>query len=169
MIPRLGLAGGLVSMVAGCAVLSPLPDARTPADRAHELDAKCRAESEDGARAVVARDAIDSVEPYYVSIPASNGHENRMLGARVHVRPLPGLTRESLARALQCHEARVVLGLAGRIEDDPYVMDGDWLTIDVDSEGDGFVVAVHPVDFKGANAVLERAVRYARAPAARGP
>jgi hypothetical protein len=36
--------------------------------------------------------------------------EARLRGARIHVAPLPGLSRESIARALECHESRAVLG-----------------------------------------------------------
>ena len=153
----------LAFLPAGCALsgLSPIPDARSPADRAHELDAKCGRAADPSEHAMLSPDAIDAVEPYMVTLPSSNGHDVRMLGATVHVRPLPGLTRESLARALQCHEARVVLGAPATAPDDPYVLAGEWLTIDVDSEGTGFVAEVYPADFKNQREVLERARRFA--------
>jgi hypothetical protein len=153
----------LAASSCGCVLagLSPIPDVRTPADRAHDLDARCRTDSEQAGEAYVSSQAIQSVEPYSTVVPSSSGHDARMLGARIHVRPLPGLTRELLALTLQCHQARVVLGAATAASDDPYVLPDDWLTIDVDSEGNGFVVDVYPVDFKNGREVLARARRYA--------
>ena len=162
-VARAGLAGALVSTLLGCAALSPLPDTRTPADRARELENKCRYQSEESARAVLSPTAIESVEPYDTRNPAGNGHENRMLGARVHVAPLPGLTKESLELALQCHQARVTLGIVAPTDDDPYVLPGDWLSIDVDSEGNGFRASIYPVDYENPREVLARARRFARA------
>jgi hypothetical protein len=157
----------VAACTSGC-MLSPLPDARTPADRAREMQPKCRQETDASAAAVLAPGAIESVEPDYERVPSSSGYDKRMLGARLAVRPLPGLTRESLARALQCHQVRVVTGEGRALVDDPYVLADDWLTIDVDSTGDGFAVTVYPVDYKGAMTVLARARQYAasRPPAA---
>lgn len=159
MNARVALAS-LVVWALGCGVL--LPDTRTPADRARELEPKCGGESVAGTAASLANRAIDSVEPYYVTLSSSSGHENRMLGGRLHVRPLPGATAESLARTLQCHQAAVVGGSATAAEDDPYVLPGSWLQIDVASEGNGFIVSTYPVDFRNGAEALERARRFAR-------
>jgi hypothetical protein len=86
-----------------------------------------------------------------------------MRGARVHLRPLAGATAESLTRTLECHEARVTLGAAKAADDDPYVLPGRWLTIDVRSERDGFVAVVETDDLADARLVYARARRFSAA------
>jgi hypothetical protein len=78
------------------------------------------------------------------------------------LKPLPGQTRELVARTLECHEASVVLGRAAASPDDPYVLPDRWLSIDVDSDKDGFVAAVTTDDLDAARRVLERARAFAR-------
>jgi len=150
--------------LAGC-FLSPLPDAKTPADRARELAPRCQSFSEQAGAGLLSRDPIESVEPAYSYVQSgSNDHEARLRGARIHFRPLPGLTPESLARTLECHEARVTLGEVSPTEDDPYVLPDRWLDIDVDSERDGFVASVRVDAFEDARRILDRAKRYASRP-----
>ena len=158
------VAGGVVGVTLVACFLSPLPDVRTPADRAHELDAKCRGVPESLAAPFLSPAAIDGVEPataYVMGGP--NGHESRLRGARIHFRPLPGATKESIARALECHAAGVVLGRIGAREDDPYTLPGRWLVIEVESERDGFVAVVTSDDLDDARRVLERARALGRA------
>jgi hypothetical protein len=143
-----------------CAFFSPIPDARSPVDRAHEIDVQCRELSEATAAPDVSKTAIDSVEPLQSHVQSGNNSETRLLGAKIHVRPLPGLTRELLARELQCHEARVLLGKAPPLVDDPYSAAPAWVDISADSEGNGFAVSVESFDFDTANAELARARRY---------
>jgi len=90
-----------------------------------------------------------------------NGREAHLRGARVHLRPLQGVTREVLARTLECHEARVTLGVAGALPNDPWVLPGTWLDIDVDSESDGFVAEALTNDLDAAKQLLDRARAYA--------
>jgi hypothetical protein len=71
------------------------------------------------------------------------------------------LSKEGLARELECHEARVTLGRAPPFVEDPYSLPDHWLSIDVDSEGDGFAVNVRADDFRDAGRVLERARLFA--------
>jgi hypothetical protein len=147
----------------GCFVASffvPVP--KSPADQAHELDKKCRGFSDPGSLSLLIPDsAIDSVGPAYshvVDPPADH-----LRGAQIHVRPLPGLSKESLTRALECHEASVVLGKTRPIENDPYMMPERWIDIDVDSDGDSFVVWTRVDAFSDAQKVLERAKSYVAA------
>jgi hypothetical protein len=171
MIPMLRLiALWAVALASGCGVLralSPIPDMRTPADRANEVAPKCAGVAGDP----VPPSAIDSVEPAYAYLKSGPvDPEARLRGARIHVRPLPGYTKEALARSLECHEARVTLGSAAPSADDPYVLPDRWLDIDVDSERDGFVVQVGTDEIADARQVLERARRFAAqraAPAAK--
>jgi hypothetical protein len=72
------------------------------------------------------------------------------------------VSRESLQRSLECHEARGLLGQLGAVgDDDPYVLPDVWLDISAESEGDGFVVLVRTDDLAAARRVLERARRFA--------
>jgi hypothetical protein len=54
-----------------------------------------------------------------------------------------------------------VLGAVQQLANDPYVLPEAWLDIDVDSEGDGFVVAVRVDRLADAKVILERARRFA--------
>jgi hypothetical protein len=104
---------------------------------------------------------IDSVEPAYSHVIGGPGdREARLRGARIHVRPLPGVSRESLQRDLECHQMHVTLGASVPVANDPYVLPDRWVDIDVDSEGDGFVAHVRIDRFDDAKEVLARARRF---------
>jgi hypothetical protein len=147
-------------MLTGCFVASFfVPVSKSPADQAHELDKKCRGFSDPGSLSLLIPDnAVDSVAPAYshvVDPPADH-----LRGAQIHVRPLPGVSKESLTRALECHEASVVLGNARSLENDPFTMPERWVDIDVDSDGDSFVVRTRVDAFPDAQKVLVRAKNY---------
>jgi hypothetical protein len=143
-----------VMLLGACSFL--VPDARTPVDRARAIEPKCRTVGDD------ALPTAEKVEPSYAHVLGGpNSTEARLRGARVHLEPLAGATRESLTRALECHQARVVLGQAVAVEDDPYVLPNRWLTIEVSSVGDGFVAVVESDDLDDARVVLDRARRWA--------
>jgi hypothetical protein len=150
----------LTASLAGC-VLSPLPDMRTPADRARELTPRCEGFADVSSGPVTSRSGIDSVEPAYAHVATGNGSEQRLRGARIHVRPLPGATSQLLARSLECHESSVVLGKSETVVDDPFVLPNRWIDVDVDTEADGFVVLVRADSFEDAKRILERARRFA--------
>jgi hypothetical protein len=139
-----------------------VPDARTPADRAAELTKRCEAFTEEAAAPLLAPSAIDSVEPAYSHVQSGPSfYQARLRGARIHLRPIATMSRESIARSMECHESRVVLGTTQGVVDDPYGLPGRWLDIDVDSDRDGFVVQVGSDDVPTARDVLERAKRFA--------
>jgi len=73
---------------------------------------------------------------------------------------MPGLTGEALLRSLECHQAAVTVGTTSAAPEDPYVLAGSWLDLDVDSERGGFVVLVRSDSFEEAKAILERARRF---------
>jgi hypothetical protein len=154
------LFGGTACMcLVGC-FLSPIPDTRTPADHAREIAPRCAAFSEDASQHALT--LVEAVEPAYSFISSGPmDRQARLRGARVHVRPELAMSRESLQRTLECHQARVVLGAARALPDDPYVLPGAWLDLDASSEGDGFVVAVQADALVDARRVLERARRFA--------
>jgi hypothetical protein len=149
------------ALVLSACFLSPIPDTRTPADFARAVEPKCRGVLEGD---LVSPSAIDAVEPALTyTLGGPNGREAHMRGARMHMKPLPGQTREIIARALECHEASVVVGHAAARPEDPYVLPDRWLAIDVDSEKGGFVVLVTTDDPADARRVLERARSFAAA------
>jgi hypothetical protein len=144
----------------GC-FLSPLPDMRTPADHARQIAPKCSGSPEGASATWLSPSAVEAVQPAYSHVssgPSTN--EARLRGARLYFGPQPGLSRESLQRALECHQSRVLLGTAPEVADDPYFLRGAWLDIDADSTGDGFVVAVQAETFADARRVLERARKF---------
>ncbi len=160
----LALSGGLAAGLACGKIPGLTPDMRTPADHAREIEPRCQGFGEEAAAPLLSPAAVDSVEPAYSYVKSGpNDREARLRGARIHVKPLAGLSRESMARTLECHEARVTLGKAEARVDDPYVLPGTWLDLDVDSEGDGFVVQVRTDVTDPARRVLERAQRFTAA------
>jgi hypothetical protein len=139
-----------------------VPDTRTPADHAAELTPRCQGFGEQTVAPLLSSTAIDSVEPGYFHVQSGPGdRQARLSGARIHLRPIASMSRESIARSLECHESRVILATAQPPVDDPYALAGRWLDIDVDSDKDGFVVQVGSDDLPTARDVLERAKRFA--------
>ena len=157
------LASSLVfAFVVACGGWFPLlPDMRTPADRARAMTAKCAHETEEQAAAVLSPGLVEGVEPAYSTVPSGNDRIIRLRGARMHLRPSLAASPQALQRTLECHQARVTLGDSPAIADDPYVLDGAWLDIDVDSDGDGLIASVLVDRFDDASRVLDRARSYA--------
>jgi hypothetical protein len=156
------LAGLASAGLAACYVPGLTPDVRTALDRAREIEPRCAQFSEENAAALLSPAAFDAVEPEYSYV--KSGPEDRaarLRGARIRVKPLPGFSREAMARSLECHESRVTLGRVAAPEDDPFVLPGEWLDIDVDSTGDGFVVLVRVDQVDVGRRVLDRAKRFA--------
>jgi hypothetical protein len=153
----------LCAILAGCRALLPIPDLRTPLDRAHELEDKCKHQTSEAVAAIVAPGVIDSVEAalsYTSSGPVDR--QAHLRGATIHLRPLPAASRETIERTLECHQANATLGEAQASVDDPYVLPGRWLDIEVQSEGDGFAALVRVDKLEDAREVLDRARRFAR-------
>jgi hypothetical protein len=141
-----------------------VPDTRTPADRAGEIMPRCAGFTEEAGASLLSPAIVDSVEPAYAYVQSGpSDRQARLRGARIRLRPIAGLSRESIDRSLECHESRVVLGATPALVDDPYALAGEWLDIDVDSEKDGFVVQVETDDLPAARDVLQRAKRFAAA------
>jgi hypothetical protein len=150
----------LAPLLAGCHFF--VPDTRTAADRAGEVTPRCQGFTDESASALLSPSAIDSVEPAYSYVQSGPGdRQARLRGARIHLKPIAALSRESMARSLECHESRSLLGTTPPLVDDPYTLAGQWLDIDVDSEKDGFVVLVQTDDLPSAREVLGRARRFA--------
>ena len=86
----------------------------------------------------------------------------RLAGAKLHLRPLPGVTAELLARGLKCREARVVLGREPAAPNEPYALPDSWVKIDVSSGDGSFVVGLEAEDIDHAKVVLARASAFAK-------
>jgi hypothetical protein len=154
--------GWLLCNVAGCHIPGLIPDTSTPADHAREIEPRCEGFAEERIAPLLSASTFDAVEPAYSYVKSGpDDHEARLRGARLKVKPLPAFSsKEALARVVECHEARVTLGRVAAPADDPYVLPGYWLDVDVDSEGDGFVVLVRADGIHAAQQVLERARRF---------
>jgi hypothetical protein len=161
------LSGAAVLALQACSGVPFLvPDTRSPADFARGVQPKCKTFPEADAAPLLSRDAYDSVEGAYDHVNSGPvDREARLRGAKLHVRPLAGLSRETIARRVECHEARVVLGEAQAAPDDPFALPGRWLDVDVDSEGDGFAILMRTDTFADAQEALARAKRFVAAPA----
>jgi hypothetical protein len=147
-----------------CSWFPLLPDKRTTVDRAHELDETC-AEEED-AGPVVAPEAlspsvIEGVEAAYAHMNAGAGGDLRLRGVNLHMRPTVNMPVGVLQRALECHEAAVTLGNATELPDDPYVLPGSWLDIDVSATKNGLVASVLSDSPDDARRVVDRAHKFA--------
>jgi hypothetical protein len=149
--------------VSSCGWFPLLPDTRTPADRARAMTAKCAGESEQRAAVALSATLVEAVEPAYATVDSGNDRVIRLRGARLHLRPSLNVSSEALERTLECHQARVALGDSPAMVNDPYVLPGAWLDIDVDSTGDGLVAAVEVSRFDDARLILDRARRFASA------
>jgi hypothetical protein len=138
-----------------------LPDNRTIADRAHELDDTCGDDAGPSAPDALSPSVIERVEAAYLHVNQGAGGDLRLRGANLHMRPTVNMPVGVLQRALECHEAAVVLGHARELPDDPYVLPGVWLEIDVSATSHGLVAAVLTDSPDAARSVLERAHKFA--------
>jgi hypothetical protein len=166
MKPIEACASATLCTLLGCAILAPLVDRRTPVERAHDMEPRCKGIGEQGVAPLLSPSSIDSVEPAYSYVQTVNDRRANLRGAKIHVKPLTGLSAEAMARGLECHQASVTLGGRPAAEDDPYALPGRWLDFDVSSEGDGFVVLARSDSFDDASRILERAKRFASSSAA---
>jgi hypothetical protein len=153
----------LLSFGLGSCVLSPIPDTRTPADHARQIEPACKNFTDSTAAAIYSPQAVDRVEPAISYVQAGNDRRANLRGAAIHFRPMPGLSPESMTRSLECHQATLTLSGAQESDDDPYVLPGRWLDLDVSSEGDGFVAYARIDSIADARMVLDRARRFVAA------
>jgi hypothetical protein len=144
-----------------CAWFPLLPDKRTPVDRAHELDDICEADAGPVAADVLSPSVIESVQAAYIHVNQGAGGDLRLRGANLHMQPTLNTPVAVLQRALACHEAAVTLGVAPELPEDPYVLPGSWLEIDVSATNLGLVAAVLTDSPDDARRILERAHRFA--------
>ena len=102
------------------------------------------------------REDIESVSPLYVPLSAKSGAQ-RLVGATVQFRAVPGMTAEWLQRIVDCHMARnAAMGYQmPEMAECPLMVKG--ATATVTSTGNGFVVRIEAQDYDAASAIRERA------------
>jgi hypothetical protein len=131
-----------------------------PRTLAANQEARCGDESPVARDRAASRSNVEQVEPLYAIVDSTpNGQESRLLGAKLHLRPVPGETAESMTHALYCHAATEVLHGEDAC---PYSIPDGWVAISVKSEGDGYVVKLEGMDHQQAKTILERAQAFAR-------
>jgi hypothetical protein len=106
---------------------------------------------------------VIAVEPIYSDIITSNTSEKRVAGAKLVVRPPPGVTADEMTRLLQCHSARVLLGQVSgsAITNDPYWLADTWVDIQVTPEDGNFAITLSADSVRDNLKVYGRASRYA--------
>lgn len=144
-----------------CALNPLMPDPRTVSDRAREIAPRCTHIPKEVDAEVLSASIIDEVTPWIDHVQSGNDRVARLRGARLRVRARPDLSAEVLELSLECHQARVALGTANELEQDPYAFAGRWLDIKTHSADDSFVVSVRVDDIATARAVLARARQFA--------
>jgi hypothetical protein len=150
--------------LSGCGACSGfplLPDKRTTADRAHELDDRCEEDAGPSPGDALSPSNIESIQADYMHVNQGAGGDLRLHGADLHMRPTVNMPVGVLQRALECHEAAVTLGRAPELPEDPYVLPGSWLQIDVSVTNEGLMAAVLAESPDDARRILERAHKFA--------
>jgi hypothetical protein len=78
------------------------------------------------------------------------------------MRPQPGFTADRIERTLRCHGARQVLGHEAQVGCDPYWLPNARVQIDVEQDGDSFVVSIGSDSIEEARTILQHARAFAR-------
>ncbi|MGD0677242.1 MAG: hypothetical protein ABSC94_17635 [Polyangiaceae bacterium] len=144
-----------------CAWFPLLPDKRTTVDHAHELDELCEEDAGPLAADALTPSIIESVQAAYIHVNQGAGGDLRLRGVNLHMRPRVNMPVGVLQRALACHEAAVTLAKAPELPDDPYVLPGTWLDIDVSATNQGLLATVLTDNPDDARRVVERAHKFA--------
>jgi hypothetical protein len=147
---------GVVILAVGCASDPP------PAAKAAQVERDQCATGADQAVALMRSMTVLRSEAIYSHFRTGNNNsEERVSGAKLVVRPPSGITADQLTRALQCHSARVLLGQAAGVQDDPTSLPNSWVDIDVQAEHGNFAVTLTADSVRENLQVLRRATKYA--------
>jgi hypothetical protein len=144
-----------------CSWFPLLPDTRTSVDRAHDLDDTCKQEAGPLAADALSPSVIESVQAAYMHVNQGAGGDLRLNGVNLHMRPTVNMPVGVMQRTLECHEAAVVLGQAPELPQDPYVLPGSWLEIEVSATKEGLMASVLSTSPDDARRALERAHNFA--------
>jgi hypothetical protein len=153
-------AVGAVSLAVGCAS-APAPTARAAGVERMQCDPS--ETSQDEAQ-LLRQTHVLRMEPIYSHVLTNkNESEERVNGARLIVRPPPGVDANRMTRILQCHSARVLLGQVdpAAVPHDPYWLPNAWVNIDVKPENGNYTVTVSADTVRDNLQVLGRAKGYA--------
>jgi hypothetical protein len=140
----LATAGLMWAACGGCSIYRMLSGTQTQAEYAQRVEPRCAAFRDTEAANLLSPSAVEGVEPAYSYVQSGSDRRANLSGARIHVRPLPGTSPEGLTRDLECHQAHAVLVGAQPRDDDPYILPGQWVDLEVSSERDGFAAARPP-------------------------
>jgi hypothetical protein len=162
--------------VFGCVASSSAP-ARSPTDDAAAVErSRCGPDLDDTTlEPIFGHRAVESAEPLYARTSADRaGASVRLEGAVIYVRAIQGVTVEWLNRALECHGARRVLGKIPEnvSPNDPFWLPGRMVSVETQSIGHGFRIAVRGATQADAQEILIRANAFAAlrpSPASPGP
>jgi hypothetical protein len=148
---------GVASLATACA------SEPTPAARAVGVERmQCPGTGQEGEQLVRSTKVLQ-VEPIYSHVRTSNNNsEERVNGAKLLVRPPQGVSAEQMTRALQCHNARILLGKvqAEAVANDPYWLPDTWVNIQVRPDNGNFAVFVSADSLEDNLQVFKRANRY---------
>jgi hypothetical protein len=153
----------LLSALGACAPAATRA-AQSAADREATVErTRCGGQDDERSLAPVFHgEAIQDVEALYRGGDATPGARSEVRGVSITVRALPGMTAESLDRALQCHSAKATLGDSRGAWDDPFFLPGSFVSIDVRGAGYGFEVEVAGSSSDEGYAILTRAQAFAK-------
>jgi hypothetical protein len=144
-----------VTLALGCSI-SPKP----PRAQAAAVEARCEASPSATDQRIVDPRNVEGVEPLYAIVDSRpNGMESRLIGAKVHLRNVEGVTAEGVSHAIACHSARETL--RGAPTTCPYSIPDRWVDIQVKADGDGYDVLLQGEDGEEARQILERARTFA--------
>jgi hypothetical protein len=104
---------------------------------------------------------IESVQAAYAHVNQGAGGDRRLNGVNLHMLPTVNTPVGVLQRTLECHQAAVTLGHASELPEDPYVLPGSWLDIDVSVTKEGLMAAVLTDSPDDARRVVERSHKFA--------
>jgi hypothetical protein len=146
----------------GCTLLIP---GATPHDIALDADKQehRRCDTDPVDPRLYSPGIVESVSPYYRHVMGGpNGSEAHFAGARLELRPLPGVTAELLERGLMCRSAELMLGHAVPHPNEPYFLKDAWVSFHVQSGGGAFAVNLVAEDDEHGREIYTRAVAFAR-------
>jgi hypothetical protein len=147
---------GAVFLAVGC------EGAPEPRVIAAKEQAQCRYLAPTADRIAVDRRLVDGVEPntaHVYSLQMQNP-EARVIGAKLHIRPIEGVTPSTLGTVLVCHETQQLLR-GPTLADDPYSLPDYWVDIHVEPEGPGYVVTTEGPNVTVGLELLARARAFA--------
>ena len=141
----------------GCGGLAAEQRLDVSAMASAERGRSCSAAARAAADLVLALDAVVRVEPLQEKTWGRAGpRQGRLLGDRVYLRAVPGMTPEVLEGALRCHCAERLLGVGAARATDPFCGADGWVNIDVGFDRRGYVVELRTATDRQAEALLEQ-------------